>query len=107
MLEKLGYEVELAINGGEAIELYKKSLNGSGNFDLLIMDLTIPGGLGGLGAFKEILKLNPKVKAIVSSGYSNDPVLAHFSDYGFAGVLVKPYTIEGLSKTLASILQQK
>ncbi|TFG18662.1 MAG: PAS domain-containing sensor histidine kinase [Promethearchaeota archaeon] len=107
MLEKLGYDVILAITGDEAIEMYKKSLNGEANFDLLIMDLTIPGGLGGLEAFKEIIKFNPDVKAVVSSGYSNDPVLAHFSDYGFAGVLVKPYTIEGLSKTLASILQQK
>ena len=107
MLEKLGYDVILAINGNEAIDIYKQNLENGTNFDLLIMDLTIPGGLGGLDTFKEILKYNSKVKAIVSSGYSNDPVLAHFNDYGFAGILVKPYTIEGLSKTLASILQQK
>jgi PAS domain S-box-containing protein len=107
MLEKLGYDVELAINGDEAIEIYKNSVDSDQNFELLIMDLTIPGGLGGLGAFKEILKFNSNVKAIVSSGYSNDPVMAHFDDYGFAGVLIKPYTIEGLSKTLASILKNK
>ncbi|MBN2155438.1 MAG: PAS domain S-box protein [Candidatus Lokiarchaeota archaeon] len=107
MLEKLGYDVVVASNGDEAIEIYKNHLHSKSTFDLLIMDLTIPGGLGGLEAFKEILKLNPQVKAVVSSGYSNDTVLAHFSDYGFAGVLIKPYTIEGLSKTLTSILQQK
>jgi PAS domain S-box-containing protein len=107
MLEKLGYEVILAIDGTEAVDLYKKSINGSADYDLLIMDLTIPGGLGGLEAFKEIIKLNSDVKAVVSSGYSNDPIMGHFSDYGFAGVLIKPYTIETLSKTLASILEQK
>ncbi len=107
MLEKLGYDVILTIDGDEAIDVYKKSIDQGNDFDLLIMDLTIPGGLGGLEAFKEIIKFNPEVKAVVSSGYSNDPIMAHFSDYGFAGVLIKPYTIEVLSKTLASILQQK
>jgi DNA-binding NarL/FixJ family response regulator len=68
------------------------------------MDLTIPGGMGGAEAIKRLLKIDPRVKAIVSSGYSNDPVIADFRQYGFRGFIMKPYMLMELKKTLEQVL---
>jgi DNA-binding NarL/FixJ family response regulator len=76
-------------------------------FDVVIMDLTIPGGMGGKEAIKKLLEIDPKVKAIVSSGYSTDPVMADFRSYGFSGVAVKPYNIEELSEILDKVIKEK
>jgi DNA-binding NarL/FixJ family response regulator len=71
------------------------------------MDLTIPGGMGGKEAVSQLLKLDPKIKAIVSSGYSNDPIMASFEKHGFAGVVSKPYRIEEISKVLHEVIIKK
>ena len=100
MLASLGYEVELARDGAEAVEAYRRARSEGRPFDAVVMDLTIPGGMGGKEAIGELLKVDPKVKAIVSSGYSNDPVMAEFGEHGFSGVVAKPYRIEELGEAL-------
>ncbi|MBN2157528.1 MAG: response regulator [Candidatus Lokiarchaeota archaeon] len=104
MLKKLGYEVEFAENGEEAITKYTAVYKSSKSFLAVIMDLTIPGSMGGKEAIRKLLKIDPNVKAIVSSGYSSDPIMAEFSKFGFIGVLSKPYTIVELQKTLSRSL---
>lgn len=106
MLKRIGYEVESATDGAEAIELYKKAKESGQPFDAVIMDLTVPGGIGGKEAIKRILDVDPEVKAIVSSGYFNDPVMADFKRYGFCGVVAKPYTIGELSKVLSALMNR-
>jgi PAS domain S-box-containing protein len=104
MLRRIGYEVEFARDGTEAIELYKRARESGQPFDAVILDLTVPGGIGGKEAIKRLLEIDPRVKAIVSSGYSNDPVMAKFREYGFRGVIAKPYKIEELSGVLRRII---
>ena len=105
MLKRIGYDVEFAGDGSEAIDIYKKAIELNQPFDAVIMDLTIPGGIGGKEAVKRLLEIDPRVKAIVSSGYYNDPVMADFKKYGFCGVIAKPYTLEELSQTLHSLMK--
>lgn len=107
MLNYLGYKVELSSDGLSALGLYKKALLSGDPFDAVIMDLTIPGGMGGEETIKHLLKLDPKVKAIVSSGYSSGDVISSFRDYGFKGAINKPYTIEELSNELSRVLLVK
>jgi DNA-binding NarL/FixJ family response regulator len=71
------------------------------------MDLTIPGGMGGKETIQKLLKIDPEAKAIVSSGYSNDPIIANFQQYGFSGCAVKPYKIEELESVLLEVLKKK
>ncbi|MBU4445961.1 PAS domain S-box protein [bacterium] len=104
MAESLGYSAEFAKDGAEAIELYEKALKSTEPFEAVIMDLTIPGGMGGKEAVRELLKIDPEVKAIVSSGYSNDPIMSDCKKYGFVGVVAKPYKISELGKTLKEII---
>ena len=104
MLAHLGYQVEVAVDGSETIDLYKKSLEMNRPYGAVIMDLTIPGGMGGAEAIKKLLEIDPQVKAIVSSGYSHDPVMADFRQYGFRGFIMKPYMLMELKKTLEQVL---
>jgi len=104
MLKKLGYEAYMACDGHEAIEFYARSLENQQPFDAVIMDLTIPGGMGGSEAIQELLKIDPDLKAIVSSGYSSDPVMANYVEYGFCGVIPKPYEISKLNRVLREVL---
>ncbi len=104
MLSSLGYRVAMAVDGSEAIAKYKESREQGAPFDLVIMDLTVRGGMGGKEAVKRLTELDPDVKAIVSSGYSNDPIMAEYQEYGFCGVLAKPYDVESLSRTLRGAL---
>lgn len=90
ILEINGYEIEHAENGEKALELYQKAIETSKPFDAVILDLTVRGGMGGKEAMKKLLEIDPDVKGIVSSGYSNDPVVANFKEYGFSDVLAKP-----------------
>ncbi len=106
-LSQLGYESELAKDGAQAIELYKKSMDSGQPFDLVILDLTVKGGMGGKDAVKALLKINPQVKAIVSSGYSNDPVMTDFKAYGFTGALPKPNTKKELIAALKNITKAR
>ncbi len=105
MLQSIGYECELASDGAEAIELYKKAGNTGKPFDAVIMDLTIPGGMGGKETVEKLLEIDPDVKAIVSSGYSNDPVMAEFKKYGFKNAVAKPYRILELGKVLNKVIK--
>jgi len=104
ILTDLGHKVEMARTGEEAIEQVSRSLAEGRPFDLLIMDLTIRGGMGGKDAIQEILKLDGSVKAMVSSGYSNDPVMSEPRKYGFVDFLPKPYSIQDLKDKLALLL---
>jgi len=97
ILQKLGYQVTCATKGEEALELYKESLEAGSPFDLVIMDLTIPGHMGGREAMIELLKLDPKCRGLVSSGYSTDPIMSDFSSHGFKGAITKPFRVEELS----------
>ena len=105
VLTYLGFEVVLAKDGAEAVALYRQALErDEKKIDLTIMDLTIPGGMGGREAVQEILALNPAAKVIVSSGYSNDPILANYREFGFHAALVKPYEIQELTKAINTLL---
>jgi CheY-like chemotaxis protein len=107
ILTTLEYQVNFAKNGEEAIALYKQAKEVNEPFDAVIMDLTIRGGMGGKEAIKKLLEIDSSVKAIVSSGYSTDPVMADYQNYGFSGVVAKPYNIQELSKTLHKIISNE
>ncbi len=104
MLRMLGYRVEVAKDGTEAIELYQQAKSSSRPFDIVILDLTVAGGMGGRQAMQRLTEIDPDIKAIVSSGYSNDPVMADYSKYGFAGVVPKPYDMKEIARTLKRVI---
>jgi len=104
MLIHLGYEVEFAKDGAEAIVLYEKAKESGQSFNGVILDLTVPGGMGGKEAIKKLLEIDPKAKAIVSSGYFNDPIMSDYKQYGFKGVVAKPYQINELNEALQNVL---
>lgn len=104
MLAHCGYEAEGAGDGAQALDLYRQALEAGRPYHAVIMDLTIPGGMGGRETMEKLLELVPKVKAIVSSGYATDPVMANFRQYGFSGVVTKPYQIGELSRVLHQVL---
>ena len=103
MLEHLGFSVTCTHDGADAVERYAEALQKGTTFDLVILDLTVPGGTGGMEAMRELLKLDPEVRAIVSSGYSNDPVMADAGSFGFLGVLKKPFTVEQLDSLISRL----
>ncbi len=106
MLVTVGYEVGSAKNGEEAIALYQAEMTAGRPFDVVILDLTVPGGMGGQEAMKHLLATDPQVKAIVSSGDSNDPIMANFKSYGFQGAVQKPYRVQDLVAVLNSVLKK-
>jgi len=103
MLLSLGYSVETALDGVEAIEKYQAANERDDAFSLVIIDLTIPGGMGGVETTKKLREIDEEVKVIVSSGYSNDPVMANYEDHGFDAKVAKPYDMKKLSTALAQI----
>jgi PAS domain S-box-containing protein len=107
MLEYLGHYVVTSKDGREALEIYAEAMRNNQPFDLIMMDLTIPGGMGGKKTIKELLKIDPEACAIVSSGYSHDPVMADYTKYGFKAVVVKPYQIDDLEKAVQETLLTK
>jgi len=104
MLSKRGYSADAVVDGQEAIKAYELALNNNTPYDAVIMDLTIPGAMGGQEAVRAILKINPQARCIVSSGYANDPICANFKDYGFKGVIEKPYSRQRLDEVLIQVL---
>jgi two-component system, cell cycle sensor histidine kinase and response regulator CckA len=98
ILKRLGYEVEFAAEGAEAVRAYDRAQREDRPFDLVIMDLTIPGGMGGADAAERIREIHPQSRVILSSGYSEDRALAHHREHGFCGVLAKPYNVEALAR---------
>ncbi len=105
MLARMGHEVVTVRDGREAVSLYKEAMAGGTPIDLAIMDLTIPGGMGGKEAAHEILAINPQARVIVSSGYSTDPIMASYQKYGFCGTLVKPYRFVDLAAVVSKALE--
>ena len=106
MLQQIGYEVVAANDGAEAIERYLRAIETGTRFDAVIMDLTIPGGMGGKEAIKKLREIDPNMKAIVSSGYSSDPVMANYQDYGFDGFISKPYKMDELGRALQTVMKK-
>jgi len=104
ILNYLGYTVVPAADGQEALRLYREYQDADTPIDLVILDLTIPGAMGGKETLRELLALDPQVKAIVASGYSNDPVMANCREYGFVGMLSKPFTVRELSLEIDRVL---
>lgn len=103
ILDRMGYETAFATDGRQAIEINESSLATGEPFDAVILDLTVPGGMGGVKVIQELHKLNPEIKAIVSSGYFNDPIMANYQDYGFSGIVPKPYTMNQLAEVLNDV----
>ncbi|OGF99283.1 MAG: response regulator receiver protein, partial [Candidatus Glassbacteria bacterium GWA2_58_10] len=106
MLSHIGHQVAVAEEGGMAVEMYRNAGNSGRPFDVVILDLTIKGGMGGREALEKMIEINPGVKAIVSSGYSNDPVLSDFKKFGFRGMVAKPYRMEDLKQILSRVIRE-
>jgi PAS domain S-box-containing protein len=104
MLSAIGYEVDVAAEGKEALEKYSEAMKSGRPFDAVILDLTVRGGMGGGDTIKQMREMDPSVRAIVSSGYSDDPIVANYADYGFKASLSKPFEMEELSGILHSLL---
>ncbi len=104
MLEKFGHTVALTADGEEAVTEYQRAMEDGDTYHLVIMDLTIPGGKGGKEAATEILSLDPDARILVSSGYSNDPVMADYKAYGLKGIIAKPFRLAELKDTIDRFL---
>ena len=107
MLSMIGHKALLVNNGQEAVDTYREYLDNGLSIDLIIMDLTIPGGMGGKEAVKEILNVNSEAKVVVSSGYASDPVVAHCQKYGFKASLSKPFQLGELNEVINAVLEDK
>jgi len=106
MLNQCGCSATFAGDGKEMLERYREALAAGRPFDAVIVDLLISSGMGGREAVAELLRLDPHAKAIVSSGYSDDPIMEHYRDFGFQGVLPKPYLIPALMRVLSDVLSR-
>jgi len=104
MLEHLGYKTIVCCNGSEAIELYLQAIAAKEPFAAVVMDLTVPGEMGGKETMRELLAIDKEVIGIVSSGYCNDPILSCYRDYGFKGIVGKPYSMDELDGVLHELL---
>jgi len=103
MLALLGCDVIQAWHGEEALELYQEARKNGDHIDLVIMDLTIPGGMGGKETITALRTIDPKAKAVVASGYADDPIMANYQEYGFAGILTKPFLVDELNNMIATL----
>ena len=104
LLVLLGYSATCAQNGEEAIEIYKQRMNDNTPFSAVILDLTVRGGMGGKEAVKKLREIDSNAKVIVTSGYSNDPIISDYSSYGFDGVIPKPFTMDELSSAISNVI---
>ncbi len=104
MLSNLGYTPSGAADGREMLEAYRRAKGEGEPFDAVIVDLTVRGGLGGVEANRELLGLDPEAVTIVTSGYSSDPVMDRYREYGFRGVIPKPFRLAALAEVLSSVL---
>ncbi|MQY62974.1 MAG: response regulator [Calditrichaeota bacterium] len=107
LLDDLGFEIVSAADGSAALKLFKQAHSAGKPFRAAILDFSIPGGMGGVETLERIREVDPQVKAIVTSGYANAPIIAHYEDYGFQGRLAKPFTAAELSKVLGEVLEEK
>jgi PAS domain S-box-containing protein len=106
ILSHLGYQVEFAGDGAEAVEMYRQALESGRPFDAVIMDLTVPGGMGGEEAMQKVLKMDPRAQGIVSSGYADDTIVTNYKEFGFSGVIKKPYRVEDFNKVFRDIFKR-
>jgi CheY-like chemotaxis protein len=106
LMQRMGLEFESAADGDKAIELYRAARDAGRPFDLVVMDLTIPGGMGGKEAIAILRQIDPGVRAIVSSGYSSDLAMSEFRQHGFRGMVAKPYDIKELASVVRSVLNE-
>jgi PAS domain S-box-containing protein len=106
MVQTCGYSFQAVPDGEQALHMFRQAQSGGEPFSAVILDLTIPGGFGGKEVVKEMLSLDPHLRAIVVSGYSNDPVLANYEDYGFKGRVAKPFNLVDLSIVLDSVIEE-
>ncbi|HYA86240.1 MAG TPA: PAS domain S-box protein [Nitrospirota bacterium] len=104
LIQTLGHEIGLAANGAEAINIYQEAQGSGKPFDVAILDLTVRGGMGGAETVKRLLEIDPKAKAVVSSGYSDDATIASYEKQGFKAVLRKPYNVDELKDVLNKLL---
>jgi PAS domain S-box-containing protein len=107
ILSLLGYEVDFARDGAEAVEQYRRAREGGYPFSAVLMDLTIPGGMGGREAIGRLREIDESVVGVVSSGYSNDPIMADYRSFGFSGVITKPYRVAELKKVLDEVVARR
>ena len=106
VLKFLDYEVMFSREGAAAIELYKNEKAAGAPFDVVILDLSVPDGMGGKEAIVQLKAFDPEVKAVISTGYSNDPAVLDFASYGFSGKLTKPYKINDLKNVLETLIRK-
>jgi CheY-like chemotaxis protein len=106
LMTRMGLEFESVVDGKTAIERYKAAKDEGRPFDLVVMDLTIPGGMGGREAISVLREFDPKVRAIVSSGYSSDLAMSEFRKHGFRGMVAKPYDISELASVIRGVLAE-
>jgi PAS domain S-box-containing protein len=104
MLLLLGYDAEFACDGEEAVSLYSRAADAGKTFDAVILDLTIRGSIGGKHTIQKLLQIDPEIRAIVSSGYSDDTVLSNYNAFGFKGMVAKPYYVEELAEVLHRVI---
>ena len=107
VLRFLGYDVMFAREGAAAIEMYKKEKQNGTPFDVVILDLSVPEGMDGKETIARLKEFDPSVKAVISSGYSHDPVVQNFTAYGFSGKLTKPYKINDMKEMLEQLLNKQ
>ena len=104
MLSFLGYDVSIVENGEDAIEQYRKAFDAGQPYSLVIMDLNIPSGMGGIEAIKHLLDIDGEAKVLVSSGYTNDPIMQEHRKHGFAGCIAKPFDLNGLKSAIQAVI---
>jgi two-component system cell cycle sensor histidine kinase/response regulator CckA len=107
MLNLAGYQVEASADGVEALAKYKQAMDSHDPFTAVIMDLTVPGGMGGKEAVLKMREMDPAAAVIVSSGYATDPIMSEYRKYGFSAVIAKPYSIQQLQDTLTAMTSKK
>jgi len=107
ILVGIGYTVSTAKDGAEAIRLYKAAMESGNPFIAVVLDLTVPGGIGGAETVQKLKEIDPEVKAIVSSGYSDSPIMSGFKEYGFSDMIIKPYRARGLSEVLHRVIARE
>jgi signal transduction histidine kinase/ActR/RegA family two-component response regulator len=107
IIRGIGYEPVMASHGVEAVELYKREKKTGVRFEAVILDLTVKNGMGGKETLKELARIDSGIKAIVSSGYTDDPAIGKYSDYGFIGAITKPYKANDLKDLLEKVIREK
>ena len=105
ILEIIGHSVDIAENGNMAIYKYEEAIKKGEKFDIVILDLTIQGGKGGKETMSRLMEIDPDVCAIVASGYSEDPIITNYTEYGFKGRLAKPYLMDDLKNEILKIME--